>query len=137
MIGPRPPSMILTQPHFLEGFGARIDRVEYDPDLPAPPGQPFPFVYYITILNESARTITVKGRKWVVRAEDGTTSAMEGDGVVGCFPCLEPGENFAYNSYHTTAGRALAEGSYLGITGEGEAVIARIPPFEMIPPERL
>ncbi len=122
------------KPILLSGFEATVDHVVYSPDLPASPDQPHPFVYYITIRNGSDRTVTVKGRKWVVRGEDGKTLAMEGDGVVGCFPRLEPGEHFSYNSYHTTAGRAVAEGAYLGITEEGEAVMARIPPFALIPP---
>jgi ApaG protein len=123
------------QPELLPGFEATVDRVEYDPELPASPEQPHPFVYYITIRNGSDRTLTVKGRKWVVRAESGEITAVEGDGVVGCFPRLEPGEEFSYNSYHTTAGRALAEGAYLAVTEEGEAVLARIPPFQLIPPQ--
>jgi ApaG protein len=123
------------QPELLPGFEASVDRVEYDPELPASPEQPHPFVYYITIRNGSDRTLTVKGRKWVVRAENGEITALEGDGVVGCFPRLEPGEEFSYNSYHTTAGRALAEGAYLAVTEEGEAVLARIPPFQLIPPQ--
>jgi ApaG protein len=123
------------RPELLSGFEATVDRVEYHPELPASPGQPHPFVYYITIHNQSDRTLTVKGRKWVVRADSGEITAVEGDGVVGCFPRLEPGEVFSYNSYHTTAGRALAEGAYLAVTDEGEAVMARIPPFELIPPQ--
>lgn len=121
-------------PRLLEGLEAVVERVVHAPDLPASPDQPHPFVYYITIRNGSDRTVTVKGRKWVVRGEDGQVSAVEGDGVVGCFPRLEPGEHFSYNSYHTTAGRAVAEGSYLAVTDEGEAVVALIPPFELIPP---
>jgi len=124
----------MMRPELLNGFVATVDRVVHAPDLPASPDQPFPFVYHITIRNGSDRTVTVKGRKWVVRGEDGTTMAMEGDGVVGCFPRLEPGEEFSYNSYHTTAGRAVAEGAYLAVTEEGEAVMARIPQFGMIPP---
>jgi ApaG protein len=125
---------MITTPQFLFGFEASVDRVVYDPDLPASPDQPHPFIYYITIRNGSDRIVTVKGRKWVVRSEDGQVTAVEGDGVVGCFPRLEPGESFSYNSYHTTAGRAVAEGAYLAMTEEGEAVIARIPEFELIPP---
>lgn len=121
-------------PRLLEGLEAVVERVVHAPDLPASPDQPHPFVYYITIRNGSDRTVTVKGRKWVVRGEDGQVTAVEGDGVVGCFPRLEPGEHFSYNSYHTTAGRAVAEGSYLAVTDEGEAVVALIPPFELIPP---
>ncbi|MFZ0435040.1 MAG: ApaG domain [Chthoniobacterales bacterium] len=125
------------QPRLLEGFGATVDRVVHAPDLPASPEQQHPFVYFITIRNESDRAVTVKGRKWVVRADDGHVTAVEGDGVVGCFPRLEPGEQFSYNSYHTTAGRAVAEGSYLAVTEDGEAVMALIPPFDLIPPEGL
>jgi ApaG protein len=121
-------------PRLLEGFGATVDQVVYAPDLPASPDQPYPFVYHITIHNRSGQTLTVKGRKWVVRGEDGNVIVVEGDGVVGCFPCLEPGERFSYNSYHTTAGRAVAEGSYLAVTEQGEAVFAKIPAFELIPP---
>ncbi len=112
-----------------------MDRVVYDPDLPASPDQPIPFIYNITIRNGSDRTLTVTGRKWVVRSDDGQVMVMEGDGVVGCFPRLEPGESFSYNSYHTTAGRAVAEGAYLAITEEGEAVFTRIPSFELLPPK--
>lgn len=122
------------QPRLLEGFEAVIDRVVHTPDLPAPPDQPHSFVYFITIRNRSDRTVTVKGRKWVVRGEDGHVTVVEGDGVVGCFPQLEPGEHFSYNSYHTVAGPAVAQGAYLAITDEGEAVMALIPPFELIPP---
>jgi len=121
-------------PRLLKGFEALVDRVVHSPDLPASHDQPHPFVYFITIRNGSDRTVTVKGRKWVVRAEDGQVTAVEGDGVVGCFPRLEPGEHFSYNSYHTTAGRAVAEGSYLAVTDDGEAVVALIPSFELIPP---
>ena len=121
-------------PRLLKGFEAVVDRVVHAPDLPASPDQPHPFVYFITIRNGSDRTVTVKGRKWVVRGEEGQVTAVEGDGVVGCFPRLEPGEYFSYNSYHTTAGRAVAEGSYLAVTDDGEAVVALIPSFELIPP---
>ena len=122
-------------PRFLEGFGATVDSVVHVPDLPAPADQPHPFVYFITIRNDSDLTVTVKGRKWVVRSADGQVTAVEGDGVVGCFPRLEPGEHFSYNSYHTVSGPSVAEGSYLAVTDAGDAVMARIPSFELSPPE--
>ena len=34
------------------------------------------------------------------------TTVVEGDGVVGQTPVLEPGEDFSYNSYHVTAANA-------------------------------
>jgi ApaG protein len=54
--------------------------------------------------------------------------------VVGKFPRLEPGEEFSYNSYHTIGADSVAEGAYIGVTGEGMPVFVRIPPFEMKAP---
>ncbi len=91
------------------------------PQLQAPEERPFPFVYFITIHNDSDETVTIKGRKWVVTDAGGDTQVVEGDGVVGKFPRLEPGEHFSYNSYHTIGSDSVAEGAYIGTTEEGVA----------------
>ena len=123
-----------TRPCLLDGFTVHVDRVFYDPRLTAEPDRPHPFLYFITIHNRSASALTIKGRKWVVTEKEGGTIVMEGDGVVGCFPYLKPGEHFSYNSYHTIAHHAVATGAYLAMTDEGDAVIATIPAFEMMAP---
>lgn len=120
-------------PRLLDGFTVTIDRVMYDPRLEAPLSKPHAFVYFITIHNTSDQALTIKGRKWVVREKLGGTSVMEGEGVVGEFPYLLPNEKFSYNSYHVTAGAAVAEGAYLAMTDDGDAVFAVIPSFELIP----
>ena len=118
----------------LDGLRVTVDRVTFMPQLQATEDRPFPFVYFITIHNDSAETVTIKGRKWVVTDADGDTQVVEGDGVVGKFPRLEPGENFSYNSYHTIGSDSAAEGAYIGITEEGSPVLVRIPRFEMKAP---
>ena len=118
----------------LDGLRVTVDRVTFMPQLQATEDRPFPFVYFITIHNDSAETVTIKGRKWVVTDADGGTQVVEGDGVVGNFPRLEPGENFSYNSYHTIGSDSAAEGAYIGITEEGAPVLVRIPRFEMKAP---
>ena len=115
----------------LGGLRAIVDRVTFMPSLDAPPERPFPFVYFITIHNDSDETVTIKGRKWVVADSQGGTIVIEGEGVVGKFPRLLPGENFSYNSYHTIGSDSVAEGAFLGVTEEGKPVVARIPRFEM------
>jgi ApaG protein len=115
----------------LIGLSVRIDAVLYSPQLDAPPERPYPFVYYITIENQSPETVTIKGRKWVVTDKSGGCIVVEGDGVVGKYPRLEPGERFSYNSYHTISSDSVAEGSYIGINDEGVPVMMRIPQFEM------
>jgi ApaG protein len=118
----------------LQGLRASIDRVVHVPDLEAPPDRPYPFVYFITIHNDSAETVTIKGRKWVVSDEDDQRVVVEGDGVVGKFPRLEPGEKFSYNSYHVIGSDSVAEGAFFGVTADGEPVFTRIPRFEMRAP---
>jgi ApaG protein len=115
----------------LDGLRVTVDRVVFMPSLGASPDRPFPFVYFITIHNDSNETVTIRGRKWVVTDADGGTLVVEGDGVVGKFPRLLPGENFSYNSYHTIGSDSGAEGAFFGVTDAGEPVRVRIPRFEM------
>ncbi|MEO6054238.1 MAG: ApaG domain [Chthoniobacterales bacterium] len=112
-----------------------VDDVVYTPHLEAPSDRPYPMVYFITISNEGLEAVTIKGRKWVVRDSNGETIAVEGDGVVGEFPRIEPGQSFSYNSYHIIGSDSVAEGAFLGVTDNGEAVFTRIPKFEMRVPD--
>ena len=125
---------MLSKPSSLAGFTVTLDRLVYDPTIVTELEKPHTFVYFITIHNQSNCALTIKGRKWVVRElETGEVMALEGDGVVGCFPYLKPGEIFSYNSCHASAGHAVAKGAYLAITDAGTAVIAKIPSFELVP----
>lgn len=124
-------------PDELKGLKVIIDRVVYMPDAETPPDRPHAFAYFITIRNDSEETVTIKGRKWVIRNDADEVTAVEGDGVVGEFPRLEPGAHFSYNSYHINNTRhCWAEGAYLGMSEEdGRKVYTRIPRFEMSVPE--
>ena len=120
----------------LPGLRVTVDRVVYQPDAHTPADRPHCFVYFITIHNDSATTVTIKGRKWVVTNEGGDVTAVEGEGVVGQLPRIEPGAKFSYNSFHLLDARsAVAEGSYLAIDANGRKVLTRIPRFEMAVPE--
>jgi ApaG protein len=121
-------------PTELDGLRVTVDRVVHVPQLEAPPERPHPFVYFITIHNDSAETVTIKGRKWVVADADDQCVVVEGDGVVGKFPCLEPGEDFSYNSYHVIGSDSVAQGAFFGVTADGRPVFTRIPEFEMRAP---
>lgn len=120
----------------LEGLRATIDRVVFMPHLDAPEDRPYPFVYFITIHNDSPEPVQIKGRKWVVTDSDDQRIVVEGDGVVGKFPRIETGEHFSYNSYHVIATDSVAEGAFFGTTDRGEPVFTRIPTFELRVPSR-
>ncbi len=113
-----------------------VDRVLHQPQVAAPPDRPHCFAYFISIHNETDLPVTIKGRKWVVTNSRGEVTAVEGDGVVGEFPTIEPGGKFSYNSFHLLDTKwAVAEGSYLGIDGLGRKVLTRIPKFTMTVPQ--
>jgi ApaG protein len=119
----------------LPGLEVTVDDVIYMPSLDAPADRPFPFVYFISIRNNSHLTITVKARKWVVKAANGETIVVEGDGVVGQFPRLEPGGEYSYNSCHTISQNSRAEGAYFVEADDGQVYVVRIPGFDMELPQ--
>ncbi len=118
-----------------DGLTVRIDEVVHMPGLDAPGDKPHPFVYFITIQNESPVPVTLQARKWVVTEADGETTVVEGDGIVGQKPTLEPGGNFSYNSYHVVASSAEVQGAFFGTTVMGERVFVRIPAFKLKVPD--
>lgn len=118
----------------LEGLSAKITKVVFDPKLNAPPDRPYPFVYFVTIKNDSEEAVTIFGRKWIVTDEEGRIEVYEGDGVVGQFPRIEPGSQFKYNSYHVIKVESRARGSFFGTTDAGRAICVQANEFRMAPP---
>ncbi len=117
-----------------KGLWVSVDRVEYVPGASGPPDRPHQFVYYITIHNECPYAVTIIGRKWVVKNAQGHRTVIEGDGVVGQFPRLTPGDQFHYNSYHLVDSDSEAEGAYTAKDEKGNALVVRIPAFELTIP---
>ncbi len=114
-----------------EGLRVKVDDVIYMPSLDAPPEKPHPFVYFISIHNDSPIPVTIRGRKWVVHEDTGEVVVVEGDGVVGQMPIIEPGGHFSYNSYHVVASGAGVSGSFFGQSAAGDWIFARIPGFRL------
>ena len=119
----------------LQKLRVTVDRVVYNPDFEGPADRPYCFIYHISIRNDSDTHVAIKGRKWVVTDAAGRVTAVEGSGIVGQFPELDPGDTFTYNSFHLLETRTgSAEGSYLGVDQRGRKILARIPRFEMAAP---
>ena len=112
------------------GLRASVDQVVLAPHLAAPADRPFPFIYAVTVYNDSGAVITLKARKWVITdLVSGSRHVIEGDGVAGCFPRMAPGESFGYESYHVVAANSYVEGAYLACDDAGAPLLVRIPPF--------
>lgn len=118
----------------IPGLSVSVDRVEHLPHSDNPSHRPYRFGYYITIRNNSHRIVTILGRKWIVTNAKGHKLMVEGNGVMGQFPRLTPGDQFHYNNYHLIDSDSSAEGLYLGKDEEGQSIMVRIPAFQMMVP---
>jgi ApaG protein len=108
---------------------------EYAPDRSRPQQQRWFFLYTITIANESADTVQLLSRHWIITDGDGQVEEVRGPGVVGQQPVLSPGEAFTYTSgCPLTTPFGLMKGTYHMVTREGEPFDVAIAPFTLSEP---
>jgi len=62
------------------------------------PGQHV-FVYFITMENRGQETVQLLCREWFIHEGNGQVGHVEGEGVVGEKPILEPGQIYRYSSF--------------------------------------
>jgi len=110
---------------YIDGVRVVVDQVVYMPSLHSPHDKPHPFLYYITVYNDSDREIQILGRKWIVTESDGEMVVVEGSGVIGETPTLKTGEHFSYNSYHVVARSGEAEGALYGVSRNKEGELQK------------
>jgi ApaG protein len=58
----------------------------------------FAFSYTITIENQSKSIVQLVSRRWEIKDALNITEVVEGDGVIGVQPILQPGETHTYSS---------------------------------------
>lgn len=58
----------------------------------------YAFAYNITIENQSKDTVQLTSRLWEIKDSLNDTVIVEGEGVIGQKPILEPGEKHTYTS---------------------------------------
>lgn len=112
------------------GSGVRIRTYPvYIPGHSRPEENRFFFSYTIEITNERPTPVQLLSRHWIIINGDGESEEVNGPGVVGKTPTIQPGESFVYTSFcplNTSWG--TMEGSYVMRDSEGnqfEAPIAR------------
>lgn len=99
----------------------------------------FLFSYRITIENISEYTVQLISRHWEIFDSSSEYSEVDGEGVVGEQPVLEPGEIFEYESACSlTTDMGKMCGTYLmERTIDKTRFKVIIPEFELITPQRL
>jgi ApaG protein len=99
----------------------------------------FMFAYRITIENNSDSTIQLLKRHWFIVDSNGVKREVDGDGVVGQQPILEPGEVHRYISGCNLGSDIGKMFGYYTFEKQmdGEKFQATIPEFILITPAKL
>ena len=108
------------------------------PDRSSPRENQYLFAYHVTISNVGDETAQLVSRHWIITSAEGEVEEVEGPGVVGEQPVLEPGMSFEYTSFcplKTAVG--TMHGSYKMVKPDGESFEARIAPFTLAIPNAL
>lgn len=98
------------------------------------------YVFAYTVLIRNSGTIGAKliSRHWIINNANGETQEVQGLGVVGEQPHLQPGEAFQYSSgtiMETPVGSM--QGSYTMIADDDHEFKANIAPFTLSVPHAL
>jgi ApaG protein len=96
-----------------------------------PSNDEFRFAYRVTMSNDSAHTVRLESRHWIIVNAEGHREEVIGDGVIGCTPTLAPGEYFTYTSMcPLSTPWGTMEGTYTFVrTDDGASLDVRIARF--------
>ncbi|MGB3617525.1 MAG: Co2+/Mg2+ efflux protein ApaG [Catalinimonas sp.] len=120
--------------------GVRVSvTTEYQPEYSSPAQAHFVFTYKIRIENRGTHTVQLRRRRWFIHdAYQTATREVEGEGVVGQQPVLEPGDTHEYVSgcsLKSDVGKM--HGTYqMERVADGRLFDVQIPEFLMITPYR-
>ena len=114
-------------------------ETEYQPSYSSPSQYHYVFTYRITIENQSDFTIQLMRRQWFIHDAGFQPREVEGEGVVGQQPVLEPGQSHQYVSgCNLKSGIGKMVGTYqMERIVDGTSFRVNIPEFIMVAPLRL
>jgi ApaG protein len=109
---------------------------DYQKEYSSPSQSHFVFTYKITIENCSPYTVQLQRRYWSIFDSNGYIKEVEGEGVVGKKPVLEPGEVHQYVSgCNLRTGIGKMAGKYvMERTVDGKRFEVSIPEFTLMVP---
>ncbi len=106
----------------------------YQPDFSNPQQHHYVFTYKVRIDNKSNHTVQLLRRRWEIFDAAESRKIVEGEGVVGQQPILEPGESHTYVSgCNLKSGIGKMYGSFtLEKLRDGQLWEVVIPEFQLI-----
>ena len=95
----------------------------------------FVWSYDVEIENGTDRAWTLTMRHWYIIDSQGRRHIVDGEGVVGQTPRLDPGDSFHYTSgAPLSAPSGMMGGVYTFEDDDGDELMARIPTFSLDSP---
>ncbi len=117
-----------------DGVTVRV-AVSYLPEQSQPAHGRWFWSYHIRIENDGEAPVQLLDRHWIIVDGRGNRHEVEGEGVVGDQPVIDPGESYDYVSgcpLQTPTGSM--EGSYGMIDADGDEFDVAIPRFPLLAP---
>jgi len=88
------------------------------------------FVYFIKIENIGSEQVQLLRRHWEIEDSGAESYEVDGDGIVGRQPIIEPGKTHSYNSYCVLKSMSGSMKGYYEMQRlNGEIIQVRIPMF--------
>jgi len=110
---------VTAQPLYLDGQSSIIEKK-------------FVFAYFIRIENNGVEPVRLLRRHWFIHDAHGAVKEVEGEGVIGKQPMIQPGEAHEYNSFCVlTTFEGHMEGTYMMEREDGEQFRITIPRFQL------
>ena len=121
-----------------EGIKISIETF-YQKDYSNPSNNEFMFAYRITIENCNDFPVKLLRRHWHIIEADGSKREVEGEGVIGIQPQINPGEQYQYISgCNLSAEIGKMYGTYAMLNISSNRMFdVTIPAFEMVVPFKM
>ena len=123
-------------PHSATTHGVTVRvSVTYLPEQSEPARGRWFWAYHIRLENDGERPVQLLTRHWIITDGRGARHSVEGEGVVGEQPLLEPGASFDYVSGCPLATpNGAMQGSYRMVGEDGRTFDVDIPRFPLHAP---
>lgn len=90
------------------------------------------WAYHVRIDNNTDEQVQLLNRHWRIIDEVGITQEVDGEGVVGEQPLIEPHKSYQYSSgVHLKHPSGIMTGQYRMLKQDGQTVSVRIPTFSL------
>lgn len=121
-----------------DGVKISVETI-YQPEYSNPANEHFMFAYRVYIENMTENSVQLLNRHWHIFDSNGTKREVEGEGVVGLQPIIEPGDNHEYVSgCNLKTDMGSMKGSYeMKRIVDGRKFRVNIPEFYLIAPYKM